>query len=64
MVSGYSKQTVEARKLGLLPEGKGFEAERERMKPLERNKRVCVDNPTQVIILMEDPGYFECVTAA
>jgi hypothetical protein len=30
----------EARKLGLLPEGKSFEAERELMKPLERNERV------------------------
>jgi hypothetical protein len=30
----------EARKLGLLPEGKSFEAERERMEPQERNERV------------------------
>jgi len=40
-ISGYPWKTVrEARKLGLLPEGKSFEAERERMKPLERNERV------------------------
>ncbi len=30
----------EARKLGLLPQGKSFEAERERLKSLERNERV------------------------
>ena len=30
----------EARKLGLLPSGKSSEAERERMKPQERNERV------------------------
>jgi len=30
----------EARKLGLLPCGKSFEAERERLKPPERKERV------------------------
>jgi hypothetical protein len=30
----------EARKIGLLPEGKSFEAERDRVEPLERNERV------------------------
>jgi hypothetical protein len=30
----------EARKIGLLPGGKSLEAERERMKMLERNERV------------------------
>ena len=46
----------EARKLGLLLSSKSSEAERERMEPPERNKRVCGDIPTQVLILMENPG--------
>ena len=35
----------EARKLGLLPYGKSFEAERERLKSLERNERVFKGQP-------------------
>jgi len=46
----------EARKLGLLPSGKSSEAERERMEPQERNERVCVESPTPMPILLEDPG--------
>jgi len=46
----------EARKLGLLPLGKSSEAERERVQPQERNERVCVESPTPMPILLENPG--------
>ena len=35
----------EVRKPGLLPQGKSFEAERERLKSLERNERVFKGQP-------------------
>ncbi len=45
-VSGFQEQTlVRQVKLGLLPYGKRFEVERERVKPLERNERVCEGHP-------------------
>jgi len=56
--SGYpGANRREARKLGLL-RSKSSEAERERMKPQERNERVCWGCPDAVLILMEEsPGY-------
>jgi hypothetical protein len=45
MVSGYPKQTVVRRGSLVFCASKSSEAERERMKPLERNERFCVDNP-------------------
>jgi len=56
-VSGFpSANRRKARKLGLL-RSKSSEAERERMKPLERNERVCGENPTPILILEKDPGF-------
>ena len=55
-VSGFPlANRREARKLGLL-RSKSSEAERERMKPQERNERVCGEEPDTV--LMTYPGLF------
>jgi len=58
MAPGYpGANRREARKLGLL-RSKSSEAERERMKPQERNERVCGGCPGAMLILMEyGPGY-------
>ncbi len=58
MASGYpGANRREARKLGLL-RSKSSEAERERMKPQERNERVCVGCSDAMLILMEESlGY-------
>jgi hypothetical protein len=58
-MSGFpSANRREARKLGLL-RSKSSEAERERMEPLERNERVCGENPTSILTLEKDPGFKE-----
>jgi len=60
MSSGYpGANRREARKLGLLPEGKSSEAERERMKPQERNERVCGGCPDAMLILDASFSFFE-----
>jgi len=62
MAPGYpGANRREARKLGLL-RSKSSEAERERMKPQERNERVCVGCPDAMLILMEEgPGYINFI---
>jgi len=61
MASGYpGANRREARKLGLL-RSKSSEAERERMKPQERNERVCVGCPDDMLILDTSFLFFEGV---
>jgi hypothetical protein len=54
MVSSFPKQTVEKRGSLVFCICKSYEAERERVKSLERNERVCGECPTQILILMEN----------
>ena len=59
MASGYpGANRREARKLGLL-RSKSSEAERERMKPQERNERVCGGCPYAMLILDASFSFFE-----
>jgi len=58
-VSGFPlANRREARKLGLL-RSKSSEAERERMEPQERNERVCVGCPDDMLILDTSFSFFE-----
>jgi hypothetical protein len=45
----FFENRQEARKLGLLPPGKSFEAVCDRLGPQERKERVSRDNPTPMI---------------
>jgi hypothetical protein len=56
MVSGCPEQTVVRRGSLVFCISKSSEAERERMKPPERNESVCGDIPTQMLILTANPG--------
>jgi len=47
---GFSEQTVERRGSLVFCVSKSSEVERERVKSLERNERVCGKSPTQVLI--------------
>ena len=53
MVSDFPERTVEKRGSLVFRICESSEAERERMKPLEMNERVCGECPTQMLILIE-----------